>query len=224
MQVYVIRPLAIVIISITVFVIGACGGEESKTISMSGDDFMRVAASIVRQEDRVTADQLARWIAEETHDLVIVDVRAESEFTAGHIKGSLNISLPELVSDEGRKKLSKSETVVVYSNGSEYAAKAAIMLRLADVQASFLLGGYNHWGQYILNPEEGADNQVDGELLTYKERRALSCSFCGPEAVAGYSPPVQPISAGAQGPGQLDSPAPKKLKKKSNKSIVSEGC
>ena len=224
MQVYVRRLLTIVIISITAFVLGACGEDESKTISMSGDDFMRVATSIARQEDRVTADQLARWITEETHDFVVVDVRPESEFNAGHIEDSLNISLPELVSDEGRKKIGQSETVVVYSNGSEYAAKAATMLRLANVQASFLLGGYNHWGRYILNPEEGAHSQVDGELLTYAERRALSCSFCGPEAVVGYSPPVQPITTEVQDSNQLSSQAPKKLEKKSNKSIVSEGC
>ncbi|MDJ0957910.1 MAG: rhodanese-like domain-containing protein [Arenicellales bacterium] len=224
MQVYVRKLFTIVIISITAFALGSCGEEESKTISMSGDNFVRVAASIARQEDRVTADQLARWIAEETHDFITVDIRPENEFNAGHIKGSLNISLPELVSDEGRKKVASSETVVVYSNGSEYAAKAATMLRLVNVQASFLLGGYNHWGRYILNPEEGAHSQVDGELLTYAERRALSCSFCGPEAVAGYSPPVQPISAGPQDSNQLSSQGPKKLKKKSNKSIVSEGC
>ena len=224
MQVYVRRLLTIVIIIITAFMLGSCGEEESKTISMSGDDFMRVAASIARQEDRVTADQLARWIAEETHDFIIVDVRPENEFNAGHIQGSLNISLPELVSDEGRKKVAQNEIVVVYSNGSEYAAKAVTMLRLANVQASFLLGGYNHWGQYILSPEDGAVSQVDGELLTYAERRALSCSFCGPEAVAGYSPPVQLISRGTQGSNQLSSQAPKKLKKKTNKSIVSEGC
>lgn len=224
MQIYVRRLSAIVITGITSLVLGACGGEEGGTISMSGDDLMRVAASIARQEDRVTADQLARWIAEETRDFVIVDVRPESEFNAGHIKGSLNISLPELVSDEGRRKVSESETVVVYSNGSEYSAKAAIMLRLVDVQASFLLGGYNYWGQYILSPEGGVNDQVDGELLTYTERRALSCSFCGPEAVAGYSPAVQPIREEVQGASPLSTQEPKKLKKKSNKSIVSEGC
>lgn len=204
--------------------LGACGRGASEVVSMSGDDFMRVAASIARQEDRITADQLARWIAEGTRDFVIVDVRPESEFDAGHIKGSLNISLPMLVADEGRRRISASQTVVVYSNGSENAAKAAVMLRLVGIQASFLLGGYNHWGRYILNPKEGAD-QVDGELLTYTERRALACSFCELEGVAaGYRPPVQAVETTPRDVHQAPSPARKQSNKKARKAIASEGC
>lgn len=217
------RYFTIAIAGMTAVLLGACGGEDSGAVSMSGDDFARVAASITRQEDRVTADQLARWIAEGTRDFIVVDVRPENDFNAGHIKGSLNISLPVLVSDEGRRKISASETVVVYSNGSENAAKAAVILRLAGVQASFLLGGYNHWGRYILNPKEETE-QVDGELLTYTERRALACSFCGTEGIAGYSPPVQATKTTPQDVNQTPVPAPEKARKRARKAFASEGC
>ena len=207
-----------------VAMLGACGDGESGTMSISGDDFVRVAASITRHEDRVTADQLARWIAEDTRDFVIVDVRPEMEFNSGHITGALNLSLPELVSDAGRRKVADSETIVVYSNGSENAAKAAVMLRLSGVHAGFLLGGYNHWGRHILNPEVDA-GEVDGELLTFTERRALSCSFCGPEAITGgYRPPLQPVGAALQGAKKESPQGIEKIQKKGLKAIVSEGC
>ncbi|MDH3377215.1 MAG: rhodanese-like domain-containing protein, partial [Gammaproteobacteria bacterium] len=82
------------IAGMTAVLLGACS--ESGTVSLSGDDFTRIADSIARKEDRITADDLARWIAEDTRDFVIVDVRPEEDFTAGHINGSLNISLPML--------------------------------------------------------------------------------------------------------------------------------
>ncbi|MDH3466028.1 MAG: rhodanese-like domain-containing protein [Gammaproteobacteria bacterium] len=209
------------IAGMTAVLLGACS--ESGTVSLSGDDFTRIADSIARKEDRITADDLARWIAEDTRDFVIVDVRPEEDFTAGHINGSLNISLPMLVSAEGRKRIRNSQTVVVYSNGSEYAAKAAVMLRLAGIQASFLLGGYNHWGSYILNPEQDTD-QADSELLTFTERRALTCSFCGVDGISGYSPPVQAVTAPPRDEGKGSSAAPQQSKNKTDKAVVSEGC
>jgi rhodanese-related sulfurtransferase len=217
------RYFTLAIAAMTAVLLGACSDDESGVVSLSGDDFTRIAASIARKEDRITADELARWIAEGTRDFVIVDVRPERDFTIGHINGSLNIPLPMLVSAEGRGRIHKTQTVVVYSNGSEYAAKAAVMLRLAGVQASFLLGGYNHWGSYILNPEQGTD-QVDEELLTYTERRALTCSFCGVDGIAGYSPPVQAVKVLPRDASPESSQVPQQSKEKTNKAIVSEGC
>lgn len=211
------------IAGMTAVLLGACSDGENDALSLTGDDFTRIADSIARKEDRITADELARWIAEDTRDFVIVDVRPERDFTAGHINGSINISLPMLVSAEGKNRIRNSQTVVVYSNGSEYAAKAAVMLRLAGIQANFLLGGYNYWGSYILSPEQGTE-QVDEELLTFTERRALTCSFCGVDGTAGYSPPVQAVTARSQAADKGSTTAPQQSKKKTNKAVVSEGC
>jgi hypothetical protein len=68
--------------------------------------------------------------------------------------------------------------VILYSNGSENAAKATVMLRLSGIDAHLLVGGYNAWHENILNPDISAD-ELAGESLKVSEQRALSCYFVG---------------------------------------------
>ena len=82
---------------------------------------------------------------------------------------------------------------MVYSNGSEQAAKASVMLRLAGFDAYLLLGGYNHWQERILNPDipdEAADDETPQDAL----KRAISCYFATPgeRTVSELPTPVQP--------------------------------
>jgi hypothetical protein len=68
--------------------------------------------------------------------------------------------------------------VIVYSNGSENAAKATVMLRLSGIDAHLLTGGYNAWHTRILNPDISAE-ELDGESLKVSEQRAYACYFVG---------------------------------------------
>ena len=68
--------------------------------------------------------------------------------------------------------------VIVYSNGSENAAKASTMLRLAGLDAHLVTGGYNAWHERILNPDIPAE-ELDGESPQVSAQRAYSCYFVG---------------------------------------------
>jgi len=109
----------------------------------TGVSFTDVAQSAARQEDRVSVEQLAEWLIEERQDFVLIDVRPQEDYAKGSIKDSRNIPLAELVADETITGLPTDRKVVVYSNGSENAAKATTMLRLAGLDAHLVTGGYN---------------------------------------------------------------------------------
>jgi rhodanese-related sulfurtransferase len=144
----------------------------------SGVSFTDVAQSAARQEDRVSVEQLAEWLIEERQDFMLVDVRSQDEYTKGNIKEARNIPLAELLTDETIAGLPNDRKVIVYSNGSENAAKATTMLRLAGLDAHLVTGGYNAWHQRILNPDIPAE-ELDGENPQVSAQRAYACYFVG---------------------------------------------
>lgn len=155
--------------------LAACGQPPETAITAS---FMDVAQSAAREEDRVSVERLAEWLIEERKDFVLIDVRSPDEYTKGKIHEARNVPLAELVSADSIATLPADRKIVVYSNGSENAAKAATMLRLAGLDAHLVTGGYNAWHQRILNPEIPAE-ELDGESLQVSAQRAYACYFVG---------------------------------------------
>ena len=162
-----------------------------------GVTFTDVAQSAARAEDRVSVEQLAEWLIEERKDFVLIDVRSQDEYLQGKIHEAQNIPLAELVMSETIATLPTDRKVIVYSNGSENAAKASTMLRLAGLDAHLVTGGYNAWHQRILNPDISAE-ELDGESPQVSAQRAYSCYFVGDrgegaaerEAPKPFEPPV----------------------------------
>ena len=161
----------------------------------TGVAFTDVAQSAARQEDRVSVEQLAEWLIEERQDFVLIDVRPQEDYAKGSIKDSRNIPLAELVADETITGLPTDRKVVVYSNGSENAAKATTMLRLAGLDAHLVTGGYNAWHERILNPDIPAE-ELDGENPQVSAQRAYACYFVGDRgegaAERGDAKPFEP--------------------------------
>lgn len=155
--------------------LAACGGSSAPENQVSLIDVAQAAA---RQEDRVTVEQLAAWLVEEKQDFVLIDVRSSLDFEKGQIGDAQNIPLAELVTAASLEGLPQDRKILVYSNGSENAAKGEVMLRLAGFDAHLLAGGYNAWHKRILNPNISAD-ELDGESLQVSAQRALSCYFVG---------------------------------------------
>jgi rhodanese-related sulfurtransferase len=153
----------------------ACGRAPDPGAQVS---FMDVAQAAARQEDRVSVEELAEWLIEERKDFVLVDVRSQDDYMKAKVHEARNIPLAELVSSESIAALPTDRKVVLYSNGSENAAKAATMLRLAGLDAHLLTGGYNAWHERILNPDISAE-ELDGETLQVSAQRAYACYFVG---------------------------------------------
>ncbi|MEA2079358.1 MAG: rhodanese-like domain-containing protein [Pseudomonadota bacterium] len=143
----------------------------------------RVAQVVARREDRVSVSELAHWIIEDKKNFVLIDVRSADDYARGHIDGARNLPVPELVSPEQLKTLPKDRKVIVYSQGSETAAQAVVLLRLVGYNANLLLGGYNFWSQHVLNPDIHP-TQADGEYPRVPEQQAIACYFVGGNTVA----------------------------------------
>ena len=155
--------------------LAACGQPSAPGMSQS---FVDIAQSAARQDDRVNVEELAEWLIEGREDFVLIDVRMPDDYRNGQIGDAENIPLAELVMGETMQRLPTDRKIVLYSNGSENAAKASVMLRLAGFDAHLVTGGFNAWHQRILNPDISAD-ELDGESPQVSAQRAYSCYFVG---------------------------------------------
>lgn len=175
------RSLKAALFSVYAASIAACGPAPKTEVSM-----VDVAQAAARQDDRVSAEELAGWLIEGRGDFKLIDVRMPIDFDKGSIAEAENIPLAELVSADALQDLPADRKIVVYSNGSENAAKAVVMLRLFGLDAHLLTGGYNAWHARILNPEISAE-ALDGESPHVSEQRAYSCYFVGERSDAAKS-------------------------------------
>jgi rhodanese-related sulfurtransferase len=184
--------------------VAGCSKQGPKSVS-GARNFDQVAQVVARRNDRVSADDLARWIIQGKKDFVLIDVRSPTDYANGHIDGARNLPVPELISREQMKSLPKDRKVIVYSQGSETAAQAAVLLRVAGYDADLLLGGYNFWTQHVLNPNI-PPTQADEENPRAAERQAIACYFVGGNKLAQAAPPppkpafVPPVSTPTAAP------------------------
>jgi len=140
--------------------------------------FEDVARAIIHGQDQVGVDTLADWIIQGKQDFMLVDVRPQDAFAAGHIKTAQSMPLTYLVERETISRLPRDRMLILYSNGNRKAAQAVVMLRLAGLDAYSLLGGYEFWSQHVLHPELPA-NAGDDEILRFRKQQAVSCYFSG---------------------------------------------
>jgi rhodanese-related sulfurtransferase len=170
-------------------------------------DLDRLGRAIARDEVHVTAEQLTKWLVEERKDYALVDVRTPKEFEAGHIKSAVNIALPDLLKSETLGKLPRDKSIVLYSNVTDHAAQAAIVLQVAGLKAYSLQGGFDHWVRYTLEPSKAPT--TIGEQLGAARRDAIAryvkeCPPCLAAPAAGFAPPVTPAAPAGGAPKILE--------------------
>jgi rhodanese-related sulfurtransferase len=99
---------------------------------------------LVHAIPRITAAALAEQLSEPNPPLV-VDVRTEKEWLAGHIAGSVNIPLTHL--RERLAEVPQDRPVVVHCEGGYRSAIAASLLAQAGRHnVADLVGGVKAWG------------------------------------------------------------------------------
>src|SRR6188474_3840041 len=76
-------------------------------------DVVRLAEIVEREEDHVTAVELARWIRDGKTGLYVIDIRPDSEYGELHIPGATRVDLSEIA----RMPLDSAATYVLYSEG-----------------------------------------------------------------------------------------------------------
>ncbi|MCH3916609.1 MAG: rhodanese-like domain-containing protein [Spirochaetia bacterium] len=85
-------------------------------------------------------------------DIILLDVRTESEFTQGHIPGAKNIPLQELSDVASAQLPNKDATIFVYcrsGNRSKTASKALVKLGYTQI---YDLGGIIDWPYETVSP------------------------------------------------------------------------
>ncbi len=168
------RSLAIGLVS---FTLAACGNGGQDPFANSGETFQQVARAIIHGQDHVSVEELADWLIKGRQDFVLVDIRPQSDYENGHIESAVNLPLTYLVEPGALNDLPSDRLPVLYSNGTRKSAQAIVLLRLAGIEASTLLGGYNAWEGRVLYPELTAS--TDDEILEARKRQAIACYFAG---------------------------------------------
>jgi rhodanese-related sulfurtransferase len=190
------RLLGLLITACIPLTITACGGSAS-----SDTAYKQLTQAIIHGQDQVGADELADWIVKGKRDFVLLDVRPQSEFTAGHIESAQSLPLTYLVEPKTLAGLPQDRKLILYSNGNRKASQAAVMLHLAGFNAYSLLGGYEFWTQRVLHPNLPA-NAGNDEILKFQKQQAVACYFsgnykggtgeAGPPTNVGFTPNVRP--------------------------------
>jgi sulfur-carrier protein adenylyltransferase/sulfurtransferase len=112
-------------------------------------DVQALASIVQREDDHVTAMDLARWIKERQRALRVIDVRSPEEFEAYHVPTAERVPIDSLP----LAKFRRGETIVLYSEGGAHAAQAWVFLRAMGYDSVyFLRGGLYEWLDLVMNP------------------------------------------------------------------------
>ena len=113
--------------------------EHVAEVAVLAHDYLGERAAV----DAVTVDELRRRLAR--REVVVLDVRPEAEYRAGHITGALSAPL-ELLSDRV-SELTRAREIVAYCSGPYcvYADDAVRLLRARGLAARRLDVGFPEW-------------------------------------------------------------------------------
>ena len=108
--------------------------------------------------DTVTRDELAARLRD--GDVVVLDVRPESEYRAGHIAGAVSLPVSELT--RRLRDLSADRTVVAYCRGAYcvFADDAVRELGRSGYRAARLEDGFPEWARAGLPVEHSSEGAV----------------------------------------------------------------
>lgn len=158
-----------------------------------------------------TPDEVAHMVISKDPSLVLIDVRAETEYEKFHLPGAFNIPLSSLLDDQWKDYINQDLRYnVFYSNGTVNANQAWMLTRQLGYENNYVLqGGLNYWVESIMNPEKPGSTSPNEEIAKYDFRKGAG------QALGGGAV----IEASNQTAPQLPRIAPRPKKKK-----VQGGC
>ena len=138
-------------------------------------DVDELATIVRREDDHVTATELAGWIKDRRTGLRVIDVRSAEEYENFHIPTAERVPIDSIVS----ARFSPSETIVLYSEGGPHAAQVWVFLRaLGYEKVYFLRGGAYEWIEQIISPTLPAGAPAK-DSVAFEATAALSRYFGG---------------------------------------------
>ena len=165
-------------------------------------DVAGLARTVEREDDHVTALELAEWIRAKRPNLRVVDVRDSNGFETYHIPRAERIALSELVSTPFKR----DETIVLYSDGGAHAAQGWVFLRaLGHERVYFLRGGLYEWLDDVMNPAI-ASTASDSSHADFAKAAEISRYFGGVPRSEGQAAAAQKPASKSDAERQRGSP------------------
>lgn len=138
---------------------------------------------------QVSPAEVFKTVYNQSINLVMLDVRPESDFNLYHIKGAINVpleKLPSIIPDLLSEPPANS-VFVLMSNDGTAATKAWKLLSASSVPNVYILdGGINNWIAFFGKDEGFKAATVNGDKLAYVFPAALGSKYesCDPNPQA----------------------------------------
>ena len=115
--------------------------------------FQQLAEEAKTQIHEIAGDELARKMQEHSSDWVLIDVRENDEFRAGHLPGARGIGRGVLEYHIADEVPDTQTEIVLYCRGGNRSALAAQSLQsMGYSRVRSLIGGYREWTQDQTRP------------------------------------------------------------------------
>lgn len=155
--------------------------DTARTPSAGGDAAAATFVAPVEEEgDHIKPADLADKMMSDASAVITVDVRPDYEFAEYHLPGAVNLTVPQLLGEEGAALLDAhaDKLVVLYSNGMVHPAQAWVELsRRGYANVRVLEGGLTELKQEILTPPSLrgpiSEARARAELPRFQRARAF---------------------------------------------------
>lgn len=199
--------LALVLFAVALFILPEASTSPAAGAPASETSSAALLESIEAAQDHIEPEELADRLMQGDTNVVVVDVRDPAEYAAFHIRGAVNVPLPELTTALAKHK--NHGTIVLYSNGMTHPAEARDVLSQLGYRNAYLLTeGLKGFVERCLKPVSLRD-----EPLSEKESvkiNAWRTFFLGaaPTGDTSATPPTSEPAASVpprmRMPGQVD--------------------
>ena len=129
----------------------------------------------------MTTSEIADKIINKDPSIQLIDVRSQSDYESYHLPGAINIPISEILLDKYVDVLNQNIKMnILYSNSSNTANEAWMILRQLDYENNYILqGGLNYWAETIINPQKPSNMSSNEEIAKYDFCKAAGASLYG---------------------------------------------
>lgn len=109
------------------------------------------ATTIEQNEPQLINATTGKTMMDENPDIILVDVRTQSEFDEGHIEGALLLPLDSISSNAQKVLKDKTAIIIVYCRSGNRSATAIDLLYDLGYANLYDMGGIINWPYGIVN-------------------------------------------------------------------------
>jgi rhodanese-related sulfurtransferase len=136
-----------ILVLATVILLFACGGNNHENNSELANETENVQST--ETHTRISASE-AKNIIESGQEFILIDVRSESEFRAGHIAGAILIPESEIRVRAAEELPDKDIIILIYCQSGRRSASAAGILANLGYTNVYDFGGIADWPYEVI--------------------------------------------------------------------------